>query len=74
LATWSRVDLGQEEEYLALILNLRYSNFFSIRVKLSNSIFFSIFGRNFGGQATFAVRDCVQAGGGAAPRSRDEDL
>jgi hypothetical protein len=25
MATWSRVDLGQEEEYLALILNLRYS-------------------------------------------------
>ncbi len=42
MATWSRVDLGQEEEYLALILNLRYSNFFSIRVKLSKSIFFSL--------------------------------
>jgi hypothetical protein len=60
LATWSRVDLGQEEEYLALILNLRYSNFFSIRVKLSKSIIFyyfiSIFGRNFGGQATLTLR------------------
>jgi hypothetical protein len=33
LATWSRVDLGQEEEYLALILNLRYSNVFPIRAK-----------------------------------------
>jgi hypothetical protein len=43
LATWSRVDLGQEEEYLALILNLRYSNFFSVRVKLSKSIIFILF-------------------------------
>jgi hypothetical protein len=40
LATWSRVDLGQEEEYLALILNLRYSNFFPIRVKLPLPISF----------------------------------